>query len=235
MCVIPIGGFQNILIPPTEKAVKLADYLRVAISLHFVMTIMLFLCGRWLDGALDLIGVAIGYLSIRNPDGYSIQQVLCYTFYCGMDFFWALIRMIMFFAGTSAESVPDPNWQFYIYVSAIVAGPLVYLLATIIGYYLYNELKNIINEMQAAFDGGMGGPPPDMYSSYAAPPQQQQQQPSSNIWAHSPSHPESRSGAASTPSSSSSSVQASSASSGPASAASGFKPFTGTGNRLGGR
>ncbi len=33
--------------------------------------------GRWFDGAFDLIATAIGYMSIRHPDAFSIQQLFC--------------------------------------------------------------------------------------------------------------------------------------------------------------
>ena len=63
----------NILIPPTDKARKIADYLRVAIGLHVFLAVFLMLGGRYPDGVFDLLGALIGFMAIKNAEGYSFQ------------------------------------------------------------------------------------------------------------------------------------------------------------------
>ena len=69
-CILCSG---NILIPPTERARKLADYVKVAIGLHLFLAIFLMIGGRYVDGVMDLLGALIGFYSIKNAEGYSFQ------------------------------------------------------------------------------------------------------------------------------------------------------------------
>lgn len=159
MCLLPFGGMSSILIPPTEKARQIANLLRMAIGVHFALVILLFLGTRYVDGAFDMLGWLIGFFSIRNSEGYSFQCVLCYTAYCAMDFFWSCLRAILYFSGAS-DSSPDPDWSFWIFVISMTIAPFVYTICAITAYYLYKELRNILNDLQSAVDGmggGMGG------------------------------------------------------------------------------
>jgi len=219
MCLMPCAG--GVLIPPTEKAVKLADYLKLVIGLHLVVGVCWLISAKWLDGIFDLLGVAIGYTGIRNQEGYSIQQVLCYCVFAGMDVFWSSIRMITYFSGAATESAPTAPWQFYIYLTALIAAPVIYLSACMIAYYLYAELKNIINEMQT----GESGAPPGGDYSYAAP----QASNPNTMWSHRESHPERSSGTTANATAGSGSGLGSGSGS-----TSGFKAFSGPGHRLGG-
>eukprot|EP00343_Euplotes_focardii_P012836 CAMPEP_0205833524 /NCGR_PEP_ID=MMETSP0206-20130828/49981_1 /ASSEMBLY_ACC=CAM_ASM_000279 /TAXON_ID=36767 /ORGANISM="Euplotes focardii, Strain TN1" /LENGTH=151 /DNA_ID=CAMNT_0053140015 /DNA_START=49 /DNA_END=500 /DNA_ORIENTATION=+ len=151
-----MGGRQNVLILPSQKARKLADYLKVAIFMHFTLGVLLFPSGRFMDGVVDLIGATIGYLAIKDPIGYSIQQVLCYTLFCGMVLFWAAIRTTLYFTGVSTDDAPGPAWQFYAYVGTLIAGPIIYTLGIVVGYQLYKELKLIVEELQQGLGGGGG-------------------------------------------------------------------------------
>jgi len=168
MCLLPFGGFNTYLIPPSEKGSKLADYLKVVIFMHFLLAICLFLSLRWVDGVFDLIGILIGYMAIRNPAHFNLQQVLCYSIFCGLDFFWGIIKMIMFFSGVSTTDAPSAAWSFYIYVGTLIGAPVIYFLGTYIGYQLYKELKLTLENtaMQAS---AMGGDP--WGSSFGAPQQ----------------------------------------------------------------
>eukprot|EP00456_Euglypha_rotunda_P066827 TRINITY_DN5764_c0_g1_i4.p1 TRINITY_DN5764_c0_g1~~TRINITY_DN5764_c0_g1_i4.p1 ORF type:complete len:200 (+),score=24.62 TRINITY_DN5764_c0_g1_i4:34-633(+) len=129
MCLLPLGGFNSYLIPPSEKASKLADYLKVVIMMHFALAICLFLSLMWV-------------------------------------FFWGCIKMIMYFSGVQSSDAPSVSWEFYVYVGTLISGPLIYILACVIGYYLYKELKLTwtntamqANMMQGGGFGGMWGAP----------------------------------------------------------------------------
>lgn len=222
MC-IPIGGFSGALITPSEKAKKLGDYLKIAVSLHFTLALFMFLGGRWFDGAFDLLASLIGYMSIRHSEGYSLQQVLCYTIFCGMDFFFAIIRAIMFFAKVVTD-IPSTPWMMYIYIGTLIVAPLIYALCCTLGYQVYKELRLITIDLQ---ESGVLGAPPSFYGGGAVASSRG----SSNMWSHPEIHPGEASSAASSSSSSSSSTSSGRTSS---NMRPGFKPFSGQGHRLGG-
>lgn len=200
------GGAGNILIPPSDRARKIGDYLRVGIGLHFGLAIFLMIGGRYIDGVFDLLGAVIGYMGIRNRDGYSFQCVLSYTVFTGMDIFWALLRLILYFSGASATDSGSTNgWQYYCYVIGLIVSPFIYTFCCVASYYLYKCLKEIVDATQGALNGddvmggGGGG-----YAVHRDEPSDSEAGGSS--WRHQESHP----------------------------APSGFKAFSGTGNRLGG-
>jgi len=239
MCFFPGGGFQNVLVPPNDRARRLADYLRVAIAMHFLLAIFMLLGGRWFDGAFDLVASAIGYMSVRQPDAFSIQQLLCYCIFCGMDFFWAVIRVIMFVSNVTNDA-PNKAWQFYIYVGTLIAAPLVYILCTYLAYQVYKELKNTVNDMVANMEAGAGVPPaPGVYGG------QQSQAGSGSggagMWSHPEVHPAGSGGnvgasASATPSSGGGGGGRSFQRAGGAAApgTGGYVPFSGPGYKLGG-
>jgi len=148
---------RSLLVPPTEKARHLAEFLKVAIILHFILAIFMFVAGRWYDGILDLIAAIIGWLSVRQQEGYSIQQLLCYCVFCGIDVFIAIVQFITYFANVSTQ-FPSQVWQLYIYIGTLIAAPIIYTLACTFAYKIYNELRHVVNEVAAmAENGGMGG------------------------------------------------------------------------------
>ncbi len=65
---------QQVLIPPTEKARLLADYLRAGFCLLLGFALIEFLAQKYPSGAFDILGVALGYLAIRSSEGYNFQQ-----------------------------------------------------------------------------------------------------------------------------------------------------------------
>jgi hypothetical protein len=212
-----------------------------------------------------------------------IAAVLCYCVFCGMDVFWACLRLILFFSGASdtsgalSGSVTSPlmrvdphfsfsrscaagpgppthirlppfldvwpyRWQYYVFVVGIIISPFIYVSglpcarATLLrerknrcssfgfrcvgcllfaqvfccvsSYYLYKDLRQAMDESV----GGMGMGNEEMGGGggiYAAPaPAERQQQQGGGggaSWGHAEAHP----------------------------APAGFKPFSGTGNRLG--
>lgn len=71
-------GFANFLVPPSPRARNIADYLKVVLVLHFGLAVCEIAAFRWFDGAFDILFALIGVLAIRNPEGYSLQQTMCY-------------------------------------------------------------------------------------------------------------------------------------------------------------
>eukprot|EP00456_Euglypha_rotunda_P066826 TRINITY_DN5764_c0_g1_i3.p1 TRINITY_DN5764_c0_g1~~TRINITY_DN5764_c0_g1_i3.p1 ORF type:complete len:105 (+),score=11.95 TRINITY_DN5764_c0_g1_i3:34-348(+) len=69
MCLLPLGGFNSYLIPPSEKASKLADYLKVVIMMHFALAICLFLSLMWVFfwGCIKMIMYFSGVQSSDAP------------------------------------------------------------------------------------------------------------------------------------------------------------------------
>lgn len=106
-----------------------------------------------LTSAVSLVGCVIGYMGIRNPQGYNFQSIMCYMMYCGMEFIWATvraisrcsafaaslagahpvlvaalpaqIRMILFFA--SQDNGPSEAWKLYMQVGVYIGGPIIYV------------------------------------------------------------------------------------------------------------
>lgn len=116
----------NVLIPPTEKARKLCDYVRVAIGLHFFLAIFLMIGGRYVDGVFDFLGALVGLFSIKNPEGYSFSCVLCYCVFTGMDVFWACLRLILYFSGASSTDSGELSGY-----GPLAASPLQRLLESV--------------------------------------------------------------------------------------------------------
>jgi len=172
MC-FPFGGIQNILVPPTEKARKIAVAFKVCLVLHFLLIISFFISTQYIDAVMDLFLLALGAFAVKSSDGYSFQQVLCYTVWVGMRFIWEAIRMIVYWAASGSgdgTGVPDATWQKEIYVGSLMAAPIIFTVATVVGWLLYKELRNIIHEMAATMHSGdasdWNAPPPAEGFSY---------------------------------------------------------------------
>jgi len=226
MC-IPIGGFSGVLVPPSDRAKKLADYLKVAVSLHFTLALFMFLGGRYFDGAFDLLASLIGYMSIRQAEGYSLQQVLCYAIFCGMEVFFSVIRMIMYFANVGTD-VPTRPWMIYIYIGTLIAAPLVYGLSCILAYQVYKELRLTVIDLSE----GMG-PPPGFYGGGGSSSGNSSRS-GSATWSHPEVHPNGANSSVNSSSASSTSSSSDSTSTRPIPGRPSFKAFSGQGHRLGG-
>jgi len=164
MCLFPLGGggFQSTLVPPNDKARLLCDHYRLALLLHLSLTMLLFISSSWIDAIFDCLALIVGYMAVRSPEGYNYSSVVCYCIYCGFDAFWSILRLILFYASSRAESVPVPSWQYSIYVGCIIAAPIVYIIVSRTAYHLYKELQNILNETITQMEnnyagGGVGG------------------------------------------------------------------------------
>jgi hypothetical protein len=216
MCLLPIGGFggqQMPPIPPNEKAKKLGDYLRIAIYFHFGLAAFALLTFQWINGIFDLLGATIGYMGIKSPEGYNFQSVICYLMFTGMQFIWAIVRMILFFSNADDSSAPGSSWQLNVFVGVLVAAPIIYLLASVLAYHLYKELRAMLQDPNAEsmqYDPSQGMPPQQQafYNSGGTSGTQYAAQPRGGAqWSHPEVHPPTDAG---------------------------FKPFSGSGHKLGG-
>mmetsp|Transcript_34446 Transcript_34446/g.83320 ORF Transcript_34446/g.83320 Transcript_34446/m.83320 type:complete len:205 (+) Transcript_34446:139-753(+) len=147
MCLFPIDGYQQMLIPPSERARGMATQMRVVIFVHLVFILGFFLSALYVDGVVDLLGAMIGYMAIRNSRGYNFQQVLCYSIYLGMDCFWSIIRSVLFMAGLSRNQMPLRKWQYHVYVGTILGSGFFYFVGCFVTYRLYRELRSIFSRM----------------------------------------------------------------------------------------
>lgn len=209
------GG--SILVPPSEKASAIAAYYKIAIFVQVCLVFVLILPGKWSDLLKIAVCALIGWLAIRQPEGYDVQRVMCYTIFSGYLCIMAVIPLILFIFGI--KDFQDDKvevWQRYAFGAIIVATPLVLSVSTATAYYLYEELRSTSNGMNgggnaaSAVSGGGGG------ASAAGSGGE------GHIWRHQASSPGANPYADDSP--------APSASSG----SSGFQPFSGKGNRLGG-
>ena len=65
---------QPILIPPSEHGRAMADYLRTCLVLALVLALTEFVGSKYVSGVLDILAAALGYMAIRNPEGFNYQQ-----------------------------------------------------------------------------------------------------------------------------------------------------------------
>jgi len=138
-----MDGYQQMLIPPSERARRWALGMKIVLSIHIVVITGFFLSALYIDAVVDLLGALIGYMSIRNPRGYNFQQVLCYSIYLGMDSFWSVIRTVLFFLGLSRTQTPLVAWQYHIYVATITSSGVFYMFGSVVTWKLYRELRAI--------------------------------------------------------------------------------------------
>ena len=143
-------------IQPSERARSWGFGLKFVLVFHVCLAILEFSALSIIDGFFDLIGAVIGYCAIRDRNRYNLYQLLCYCIYTGMDFFWGLIRIIML--GTKTTKVPagSSQWQFRVYVVAVIFGTILYAIACAVSYVLYKELRRIL--LEHSIGPAMGGP-----------------------------------------------------------------------------
>jgi hypothetical protein len=202
-------GGQQVLVPAvTEKAQRLVTVFRFCNYLLLILALFTFLAQALYDGFFCLFGGLIGWMAIRNQQGVAIQQVVCYFFFTVLTAFTTIFRMIMYFSGTDDSADKLSSWAHAFYVGTCVAGPVIYTICAYVSYQLYNALKQLVEEQMRNDFMGAGGQAP----GYA--PQQQQPHPQQDTrYAQGPGYAQMRENtAAPTP---------------------GFKPFSGTGHRLG--
>jgi hypothetical protein len=135
----------------------LAKYFAGAVALQFVLGIFDFLGTRYFDGAFDIVFALIGFCAIKNSDGHSYQQVICYMFLNGFNFVWSILRLILNLAGVRGFKGPSEGWRSDFYMITIGAGPAVYLACTVVAYLLYKELKAILYAEMGQMEGGASG------------------------------------------------------------------------------
>lgn len=68
------GGLSGYLIPPSTGGQQLVKIFKPLVICHFCLCILEIVCGRYPDGAFDLIAALIGLYVIRNPDGYGMYM-----------------------------------------------------------------------------------------------------------------------------------------------------------------
>jgi len=196
MCM---GMGQQILIPPTDKARLIADYLRACFGLLLALAVIEFLSFLFLGGVLDLLAIMIGYMAIRNPEGYNYQQVVCFLMLQAFFCVYALIRLFTVVAGlTALVETPTAPWMFYIFVTCLLAAPIVYVLSIYFTYGLYKQMKVVLDEMMTGMaagggDGGGGGPLMGNGYDVQAPSDRESRdrdrQAGAGMWRHEERHP----------------------------------------------
>lgn len=242
-------GSNAILIPPTAKAVTLKSVLRGILIAHLAYAIVLFAGQQFFNAIIDSVLVMIAYMATRlQPPtllGYDVQKLMCYFMLTAMNALWAIIRLILVIADKFSSLSNSLT-----YVIAI-GGVVIYTTAAIVSYMLYSELRNCLPDDPHYYDriDAMMGIPPenpqqqeepadlqsvaaisayDVYGSgnrQAAPGANARDAPYRVGAAANANRSAASTGARTTSSTSSSSSSSSSAS--------GFRPFTGQGHRLG--
>ena len=199
MCM---GMGQQMLIPPTDKARLIADYMRACFVLLLILSVIAFVIVDVLNGIINLLCVFIGYMAIRNPEGYNYQQVVCFLMLQAILFFFALIKLFLTLGGiTSIGSPPTATWAFYVFGGGLLGAPVVYALSLYFTYSLYKQMKVVLDEMMNGLqggggDGGGGGPLMGNGYDVQAPSResrerdsQRDRQAGAGMWRHEERHP----------------------------------------------
>ncbi|CEP03548.1 TRP C-terminal domain-containing protein [Plasmodiophora brassicae] len=212
MCLLPMGGgAPQLLISPSDRAKLLAQRLRVVIPVHIVVLIVTCFAGDILYSLITMAVSLCAFFAIRNPEGYEVQKLPCYTLISAIQVFTSIVNTAL--AGVGAAPF-DKAAQSTISL-ALVVFPLSVIVGTaaaFISNQLYDELRHLfgVNGLSSVFMGGDDGPGGGNSGMF------QQQQQAQAYPAPGPSEPpayQPRGGAAPP----------------------GFKPFSGQGHRLDGK
>jgi len=132
---------DNVMVPVTDRARKIGDYLKALMLLHAFLIFCMLLAERWLDALIDLLGLSLGVLSVKQKDFFNISQCLCYVGFCLFDMAWAVMRTWLFFSGANSSNVTEDVIPFYAYTFSLIFGLELYAAISYTGYLLYGELK----------------------------------------------------------------------------------------------
>jgi len=160
-----LGPGQQLLVPPTERATKYAQWFKIVLGAQGVLLVAGLITTVDFSKAMwNLMGLVIGWCAIRNPDGFAFQQLFCYIFLFGIQFVTSIVDVSLW-AGGNDKTVPPPGrtstleqWQRDMYHVILVIQPIVYAAGLRIAYVIYEELRTSFNEGNNVFDaGGAGG------------------------------------------------------------------------------
>jgi len=162
MCFPFGGGQQGLVLPPNDKARKYGDLFRVLLIGYIVLVVAYFLVFEWISGLIDILGGVIGYLSVRDRNGYNAQQMLCFTILAILRFVWGLVELIAFAAGVS-EKTFSTSWGKDLYAIVFSVGCLYYFFMGYLAFIIYGELRKIAAAF--VYGGGFdqGAPPPNNF------------------------------------------------------------------------
>ena len=158
---------SSFLVPPTEAARALALYFKASIILTAIISISEFLAVALIPSALfDLFTALIGYAAIRSSEGYVYQQVSCYLMLHVVMAALALINAAFWINAVVTDATTSlAAWQYAFYVFAVVAAPLVHVVACVIAYRMYRALRAVIEEITDELNADDD----DTEGSYVAP------------------------------------------------------------------
>lgn len=73
------------VLPPSDTALNTSKHVKITIGITLATAILFFISSQWMFGLIDLVIPAIGYMAIKNPEGFNVQQVMCVCI-CVFDF-----------------------------------------------------------------------------------------------------------------------------------------------------
>jgi len=174
-------GAQTV-VPPSNVALKIGEHFRVSLIGFACLPLLLFLSQLYWSGIFDILTVVVGYLAIKNPEGYNYGMISTFVCLCFIDWGYSFIRILLFFGGGISTGT---GWQYSIGAGLTIISPFVYSVALYYSYALYKELRRLLNEMAQLMQGGMVGGDQQMQS--IAPSQGQENE--SGLWQHPETHP----------------------------------------------
>ena len=150
--LLVIMCLPSVLVAPSERARRLADYLRVALVFHALLCLAFLLSVHLFEFIFDALVCGIGCIIIRSSEAYQLQQCLFYCVFTGVNWLLSTISLIaLLFSSDATRSLNLPadasNTRFRIAVIAVTSAPLIYALCANVAYSLYKELKAEVDDM----------------------------------------------------------------------------------------
>lgn len=208
-------GQTAMLIPPSDSAKRWCDYFKVSLILIGIVCFANFMAVpvNLTVTLIEFLMIVAGYFAIRNPEGYNYQFITVFLMFDIIVSIFAILNVILWAVSSEVEGISKlAAWQYYFFIFALMAAPIVHTISSYVTYKLYRDMKLTIDGAQQSMlnDDYRGG----RADTYSAPGFERHGNSNRSV----------------APSGTSPSSTASSSSS---TSSSGFKAFSGQGHRLG--
>lgn len=95
----------------------------------------------WYEGLKYLLCCLFGSLAIRKAEGFSLQQVFCFTIFSGLQLVWSICNLATGLARVKNSSSFVSAWQARMHDGLLFVAPPLTLFAMIVGRQLYEEMR----------------------------------------------------------------------------------------------
>eukprot|EP00808_Paulinella_micropora_P030606 g66876.t1 len=114
-----------------------------------------FIIGLWTNAIFGLIAAGVGFLAVKNPSLYNVQQLSCFGFYCLIS---AIIEIITGAMAVSKIVADLSKWQHVVWLVVYIGAFLVHCVGAYVARQIYKELS------PSSGASAMGGAPGQGYT-----------------------------------------------------------------------